>query len=71
MLSKYYKSLSQIISQKNKQLIIPWGKFIDVLNQQELNSSPEQTDFMIMHMLEGSAGLTALSFKKLQDLVAD
>ena len=71
MLSKYYKSLSQIISQTNKQLIIPWGKFIDVLNQQELNSSPEQTDFLITHMLEGSAGLTALSFKKLQDLVAD
>lgn len=70
MLRQYFKSLSQVVSQTNKQLTLSCSKFVEVLNQLELSSSPELTDFMIMHMLEGSAGLNALSLKKLQELVS-
>jgi hypothetical protein len=37
MIKQYHKTLGQAISQVNKQQLISWVKFIDILNQQELN----------------------------------
>lgn len=69
LLTQFYKSLTQIVTQANKQQLVSWSKFMDILTQQELNGNPDVTDFMIIHMLEGSTGLDALNFKKLQELL--
>ena len=69
MLTKYHKTLTQAVSQVNKQQVIAMNKFIEILNQQELNMGTNYNDFMVMNMLEGSKDLSTLSFKKLLSLV--
>ena len=69
MLSKYHITLGQVVSQHNKQMILNQNKFIELLDEQELNMGQEYNDFMISHMLKSSPDITQLNFKALLTLV--
>lgn len=69
MLTKYNITLSQVISQYNRQMILNQNKFIDILEEQELNMGPEYNDFMISEMLKSSSDISQLNFKSLLTLI--
>lgn len=63
------RTLSQAVTHFNKQLTLPVGKFIEILNSNELNMGQEANDYMIMEMLKDSDGVASLNFKRLQEMV--
>lgn len=69
MLKQYQKTLNQAVSHANKQFLIPIGKFVEILNQNELNIGQDATDYMIMEMLKDSDGVASLNYKKLQEMI--
>ena len=69
MLSKYSVTLTQVVSQHNKQMVLTQKKFLDILAEQELDMGAEYNDFMMAHMLKGSPDINQMSFRELLTLV--
>lgn len=55
--------------QYNRQLVFNQSKFIEILDEQELNLGREYNDYMVSHMLKSSPDITQLNFKALMTLV--
>lgn len=70
MITKYHVTLSQVVSQYSRQMTLNQKKFVEVLDEQELNMGQEYNDYMVSHMLKSSPDITQLSFKSLLSLVA-